>query len=669
MEYMKKIFRNRLYFDTRTLALFRIVFGFLGLCDVLRRFSVIDVFYSDAGMNFRRQVTSQYSIKYFTLLDYIHDSIAVHIFFILTAICFVFLILGYKTRLFQLFSAIGLISIHNVAIIVENGADMVFNNYLIWSLFLPLGTSWSIDSVRESLKNTVEYDSNDLNKPKQSVYSRIFHFGYVACLVQLSMIYFYNYINKTGSMWDSGDALFYMYQLDTFLTYIGDWLASALPMDLMKLLSFSTLYIEIAAPVAILSPIFQPFLRRITFITFIIFHFIIGISMNIGMFSWVMMAVLTLLLGKKEIGLAKKILDRYRREYTVFYDRDCGFCHLTARILRRMDGFSRLTWSDKLQKGEKPKNLNTLLETTIVVWDPKTDEIWTRHRGFSRIISALPFGVLFSWILILPGLEKVFGYIYDKIATNRIFVSNILSLPACGLPPEDISSIITKVERPIKEKLNKTGVIFSNILALSLVIGAIDYSMTKNKGFKNMFNTDQKGIKQAVQSNNYKSIRKKMKRVLMYPKMAQNWNMFYSVPQTEKWVLGEITFTNGEKLMLFHNNEDIENTFHHTYFTPYNNQFWRKLFTRLGKSSYQRHIPKFKNWLKNTTYFSAYSGREVADVTLWQLSERSRTPNASLTKQSKVTKKELKKSQRGQRKRKQQSVKKKKNVSPKSKLK
>ena len=54
---MKKHLQNWLYVDTRTLALFRIVFGFMGLCDVLRRFSVIDVFYSNAGMDFRRYVT------------------------------------------------------------------------------------------------------------------------------------------------------------------------------------------------------------------------------------------------------------------------------------------------------------------------------------------------------------------------------------------------------------------------------------------------------------------------------------------------------------------------------------------------------------------------------------------------------------------------------------
>ena len=79
---MKKHLENWLYVDTRTLALFRISFGFMGLCDVLRRFSVIDVFYSDAGMDFRRYVTGKYSIKYFTLLHYFHSSLVViHLLF------------------------------------------------------------------------------------------------------------------------------------------------------------------------------------------------------------------------------------------------------------------------------------------------------------------------------------------------------------------------------------------------------------------------------------------------------------------------------------------------------------------------------------------------------------------------------------------------------------
>jgi hypothetical protein len=75
MKFIHKSLKSWLYVDTRTLAFFRIVFGLLGLCDVLRRYGVIDVFYSNQGMNFRRQVTSQYATKYFSLLDYFHSPI------------------------------------------------------------------------------------------------------------------------------------------------------------------------------------------------------------------------------------------------------------------------------------------------------------------------------------------------------------------------------------------------------------------------------------------------------------------------------------------------------------------------------------------------------------------------------------------------------------------
>ena len=61
-----------------------VLFGFLGLCDVLRRYGVIDVFYSDAGMNFRRQITGKYSIKYFSELAVTLESIFILNSFVLS---------------------------------------------------------------------------------------------------------------------------------------------------------------------------------------------------------------------------------------------------------------------------------------------------------------------------------------------------------------------------------------------------------------------------------------------------------------------------------------------------------------------------------------------------------------------------------------------------------
>ena len=120
-------------------------------------------------------------------------------------------------------------------------------------------------------------------------------------------------------------------------------------------------------------------------------------------------------------------------KYHVFYDQSCGFCHFTVQMLKKMDKYSYLSWNDRIQEGVQPKNLDSHLETTIVVWNSNTNEIWTRHRGFERIISVLPLGFLSSWIFLIPGLEILFGYIYDLISINRTSISKILGLTSCEI--------------------------------------------------------------------------------------------------------------------------------------------------------------------------------------------------------------------------------------------
>ena len=113
----------------------------------------------------------------------------------------------------------------------------------------------------------------------------------------------YNNFNKTGDMWVKDfTALHYMYELDTFLTPVGEIIAALIPIWAIKFLTQMTLWIEFAALFAILSPLFQPWLRRLVLIIFIPFHLIILISVNIGLFSWVMFAVLILLLSNSIIA-------------------------------------------------------------------------------------------------------------------------------------------------------------------------------------------------------------------------------------------------------------------------------------------------------------------------------------------------------------------------------
>ena len=199
----------------------------------------------------------------------------------------------------------------------------------------------------------------------------------------------------------------------------------------------------------------------------------------------------------------------------------------------------------------------------------------------------------------------------------------------------------------------------SNLLILTLLIGAVDYSTRINDGFQYLFSKEEKKLKKSNQSLKFQDPRLKMKRILMYPRMHQKWNMFSpKVITYEKWVIADVEFENGETLSLFKGSDDIVNHFERGYFPPYQNQFWRKLFSRLGKSSYQRHIPKFKKWLTNTDYFPEYSGRKVDKVYLWQLSERSPDMDTPANERKKVTKRELKKRQKGERKSRNSTIKK-----------
>ena len=216
-----------------------------------------------------------------------------------------------------------------------------------------------------------------------------------------------------------------------------------------------------------------------------------------------------------------------------------------------------------------------------------------------------------------------------------------MGLPACGIVDENLTSKLPK-EDHVFFSMGKKGIgIASNLLVLMLLIGAVDYSTMVNKGYRKYSSKEAKKIKKVKKSTYHINARQKMKRILLYPRMHQNWNMFApTVLRNEKWVIAEITFKDGEKLSLFKENENVEENFEYQYFTK-KNQFWRKFFNRINKSGYKKYILQFKKWLTNTDYFSEYSGREVVEVKVWQLLESSPNLNMAPEDRPKVRKIEL----------------------------
>ena len=636
MSILKKILSSWLTVDTRVLAIFRVFIGLLSFFDVYRRFDLIDVFYSTAGINLSSSSHSFFANRYFSLIHTFSSPFEVKLLFIITALASISLVVGYRSKLSHFITLLGILSIHNFRILLENGGDMAFNAFLVWSFFLPLGKSLSLDSLFKSLKETKELSTDHLNT-RQNKSFNITHFAYFGFIIQLAIIYLFNFINKTGKMWKEGDAVYYMYQLDTFLTSFGAWFNTLINPIINSFLTYGTIFLEASALILILSPIYTKWTRRIAFVCFCCFHIMIGLSVSIGLFSWIMIAALILLLGKHDVSFLKRLLKRVNnRKYVVFYDKDCGFCFLNARILKRFDVFNRIHWADNEYKKDAPKNFKKILYDSIIVYDSVEKVYFTRHIAFSKIISVLPFGFLFSWILRVPLLEKLCGYIYDSVSKNRTKISQFIGLPACGIVSDkDIIVHENKLNSPLSNLASGIKQFSSNFLAFILCIAVINYSLTANEGLEDRFGQQPKGIRSFS-----KDLGSTFRKIALYPRMSQKWNMFSpTVMRTEKWVVADIEFMNGETTSLFVNNEKVYDKFNRNYFENVN-QFWRKFFSRLNKSGNKKYIKDFRQWLRRTDYFSQYDGRRPKKITLWQISERSKDMDSA--KKPKVYKFELK---------------------------
>ena len=190
--FLIKSLKNTLFsVDIRVLGIYRILFGIVLFYDILSRFSIIHLFYSHKSIFPTSYIlSSPYKILPFTLMPAFNQPWEIKAFMVLGLISCVLFICGYRTKLFQIITSIVVLSLHNKVTTLENGGDIVVNNFIIWSLFLPLGLAYSYDSLKYSLKNSVENIPEDVNNFKFKN-QRIISFAYFACLVQIAMIYFF----------------------------------------------------------------------------------------------------------------------------------------------------------------------------------------------------------------------------------------------------------------------------------------------------------------------------------------------------------------------------------------------------------------------------------------------------------------------------------------------
>ncbi len=275
--------------DARPFALFRIGFGLLMLKEALYHLPLTTFFYSESGavpmsvlraMGFDRPV----------LLGSLPDA-ALLLFFVVWVLVALGLTLGWRTRWMALLNFVCLISVMQRDPFVASGADMAQAAFGFWSLFIPMGAAYALDSRRNP-------------RPPQmaALPGRLFH-------AQIVLIYLFTALIKMeGLTWAGGSAVYLALQarMHTFPT--GDWLLANAAPDLLRLITHLTLLIEAGWTLLVFAPFAQPYLRALGLLAGAGMHLGIALTMNVPNFPIIMLLSYITLLDSRWLDALERRL-------------------------------------------------------------------------------------------------------------------------------------------------------------------------------------------------------------------------------------------------------------------------------------------------------------------------------------------------------------------------
>lgn len=433
-------FRERyLSVDPRWLGVFRVLLAGLLSADLLRRWAVARMFYTNDGILpnhfslFRPMGPDVFSIYHaFSTLG------EVDVAFALTLCVYLALGVGYRTKLFQILAALCVTSLDTRNLFVENGGTTVINLICIWTMFLPLGQRFSVDALRRSLRARREHSSADLNDlADPSRYTApCASLVVLALILQWSVIYFFNFIHKTGHGWTNGTAIWWFWQQNRIVTWAGIWARTHVPISVIHVMTRGVLATECTLGLILLVPFAQVWTRRVAFLLALMLHGGIALTARLGTFSYVMTIFFVMLLSERDWQLVTRWFGRAARARTVVYDVDCGICLAVCRVLKRLDVFACLTFAGNDERDRIPASVSDeVLESSVVALAPD-GRFFIEERAVYEIVKALPFGILLAFWLRVPGLNLIGRALYRVVARNRRRISAWFGLGACGVPAE-----------------------------------------------------------------------------------------------------------------------------------------------------------------------------------------------------------------------------------------
>jgi hypothetical protein len=335
--------------DRRVLASFRIWFGLVLLVDLVRRVPHLTLFYTNDGvLPNHYAIFAPLSDRTFSLFFACSTKAQVSVAFALTALVYTGLTLGYRTKLMQILTLILYSSLISRNLFFEMGGSCSLSLAAGWTVFLPLGDRFSLDAVRLSLSRRREQKASALNDRRElgPIRAPCTTLVVLGLLLQLTAIYFLNFEQKVDGSWKTGDAVHWVLWQNRIATSLAELVRSHEPRWFSPMASWGTLVVEAIAPAMLLTPFVYRWTRSIYFVLVSLMHIGIALFMDVGPYSYVMLALDLLMLPGFWFDRLAARIKRARSERVVVYDPEDPALHWFARVLARLDTFELLTFVD-----------------------------------------------------------------------------------------------------------------------------------------------------------------------------------------------------------------------------------------------------------------------------------------------------------------------------------
>jgi hypothetical protein len=260
--------------DPRSLAVGRILIGFILLLDAAFRANNLRAHYTDWGVLPRGALITDFLSPWIVSVHLVSGTAwATAALFLLGAVAALCMMAGYRTTLATFVCWFLSVSVQARNPLVTDGGDLALRQLLFWCIFLPLGRVWAVDAW-----------GRERRAP-----DAVFSAASIALVCQLAFIYIFAALLKSGPQWRTDfTAVHYALHLDEFATSFGVWLRQF--ETVTKGLTAMTVVLEGVIPWFLFVPWGNGPIRTSIVTIFASLHLGFAISLDLGIFPFIMIA-------------------------------------------------------------------------------------------------------------------------------------------------------------------------------------------------------------------------------------------------------------------------------------------------------------------------------------------------------------------------------------------